>query len=153
RRTLYKGADASPAREDSPGGRRMGIPAHPDRQHRLRAWPLHLCAALALLSAACTQPQQSAKATRSDADPLPLMESVADWQLAQIGTRTGYPLDINRATWDPRGWIQGAFFVGLADLATRSSEPRFINAVLQRGTEQRWRPGDRPLHADDQVIG
>jgi unsaturated rhamnogalacturonyl hydrolase len=81
------------------------------------------------------------------------MESVADWQLAQIQSRTGYPPNVPNDTWNPRGWIQGAFFVGLADLATRSGESRFINAVMQRGAEQRWRPGDRPLHADDQVIG
>jgi unsaturated rhamnogalacturonyl hydrolase len=81
------------------------------------------------------------------------MESVADWQLAQLESHSGYPPDINPTTWNPRGWIQGAFFVGLADLATRSGEPRFINAVMQRGATQQWKPGDRPLHADDQVIG
>jgi len=51
------------------------------------------------------------------------MESVADWQLAQLESHSGYPPDINPTTWNPRGWIQGAFFVGLADLAQNERAP------------------------------
>jgi rhamnogalacturonyl hydrolase YesR len=80
------------------------------------------------------------------------MESVADWQLAHIEDRTAFPPKAPPDTWEPRGWIQSAFFVGLTDLADRSHERRFSQAVMDRGTSQRWQPGDRLTHADDQLI-
>jgi rhamnogalacturonyl hydrolase YesR len=88
-----------------------------------------------------------------EADPLPLMEAVADWQLAQLRNPTAYPANFNRSTWEPRGWIEAAFFAGLSDLAGRSASPRFANAVVEHGASQNWRLGDRLLHADDQAIG
>jgi rhamnogalacturonyl hydrolase YesR len=85
-------------------------------------------------------------------DPLDLMETVADWQLAHIEDRTAYPPNATPDTWEPRGWIQSVFFVGLTDLADRSRKPRFSQAIMNRGASQHWQPGDRLMHADDQLI-
>jgi rhamnogalacturonyl hydrolase YesR len=85
-------------------------------------------------------------------DPLGLMESVADWQLAHIENRGAYPANVAPDTWEPRGWIQSAFFIGLADLADRSHEVRFSQAVMDRGASQHWQPGERLMMADDQAI-
>ena len=120
-------------------------------------------AALAVLAGGCVQVGSTARSEASRglhpdaaADPLPLMEAVADWQLAQLKNPTAYakyPRSAGSDMRDPRGWIQGALFVGLADLADRSADPRFAQAVLDNGAAQKWRPGDRLLHADDQAIG
>jgi rhamnogalacturonyl hydrolase YesR len=69
-----------------------------------------------------------------------------------IQNRTSYPPGAIPQTWEPRAWIQGVFFVGLTDLADRSRERRFSQAVMDRGASQHWQPGDRLMHADDQVI-
>jgi rhamnogalacturonyl hydrolase YesR len=80
------------------------------------------------------------------------MESVADWQLAHIENRAAFPPNAPPDTWEPRGWIQSVFYIGLADLADRSGERRFSQAVMDRGASQHWQPGERLMHADDQVI-
>jgi len=80
---------------------------------------------------------------------LALSERVANWQLAHLGQ------PISKAapeTYDPRGWVQGAFFVGLAALAEVSPDPNFAQAVILQGKRLQWGLGPRPFHADDYVI-
>ncbi|KRA59551.1 glucuronyl hydrolase [Caulobacter sp. Root655] len=82
---------------------------------------------------------------------LTLGREVADWQLAHMD---GFDYThFHRYTADPRGWIQGALFVGLAAFAQRTGDPRYAQAVRAHGLAQGWGLGHRPLHADDQVIG
>jgi rhamnogalacturonyl hydrolase YesR len=84
------------------------------------------------------------------ADPVVLGSRVADWQLANVGR----PVPAQRPeTYDPRGWVMGAFYVGLAEFANRSGELRFGQAILDAGRAQNWQLGPRPTHADDYVIG
>jgi unsaturated rhamnogalacturonyl hydrolase len=115
--------------------------------------PCAVCIAIALLVVIGSACHGSSSHSAAAADPLVLMESVADWQLRQFQKRTGYPAEVTPATWEPRGWIQGVFFAGLADLATRSGAPRFAQALMERGAVAGWRLGDRLYHAEDQVIG
>jgi unsaturated rhamnogalacturonyl hydrolase len=79
------------------------------------------------------------------------MERVADWQLAHVNDVALY--GTSHRTLEPREWVKGAFFVGLTELADRSDKPRFAKALIDHGTAQQWRLGDRLLHADDHVIG
>lgn len=74
------------------------------------------------------------------------MERVADWQIANP-----VPPKVGRR--DPKGWEQGAFYVGLTHLADRSASPRFKAAILAHGAENNWQLGRRLYHADDHVIG
>jgi rhamnogalacturonyl hydrolase YesR len=74
---------------------------------------------------------------------LALTEHVAAWQLAHMNAPEAA---------DPRGWVQGSFFVGLAALADVSPDPAFAEAVLVHGRNQNWGLGPRPFHADDTVM-
>lgn len=86
------------------------------------------------------------------ADVLKLAERVADHQLQRYAdghAKAGLPLESFKET----GWVQGAFFVGLRDLADRSSNPKYKAAILARGQLNGYKPASRIYHADDQVIG
>ena len=84
-------------------------------------------------------------------DIIALAERVGDYQLATMaaGLRPNpaapYP--------DPRGWEQGALFVGLMSLADHSSRPEFAAVIHARGQANAWRLGDMVYDADDHVIG
>lgn len=79
-----------------------------------------------------------------------LAERVGDHQLATMAAglkpnpAAPYP--------DPRGWEQGALFVGLASLADHSPRPEFKAVILARGEANGWQPGERTYDADDLVI-
>ena len=108
-------------------------------------------AALIAMICGCTTAPATQGKHRPGSDPLALMEAVADWQLAHKEDAAIYGGP--GGSLDPRGWVQGAFFVGLTDLAERSRQPRFAQAVIDHGTAQEWRLGKRLRHADDHVIG
>ena len=85
------------------------------------------------------------------ASPLTLGRQVADWQLRHMDD-FDYT-HFHKYTADPRGWIQGAMFLGLTAFAERSGDPRYAQAISAHGAAQGWGLGARPLHADDYVIG
>ncbi|WP_082554620.1 glycoside hydrolase family 88/105 protein [Caulobacter sp. Root1455] len=94
----------------------------------------------------------SAAVPYARADVMRLAEKVADYQLATMAA--GYiPPNTSRDTADPKGWVQGALFVGLRDLADRSDNPAYRQAILARGLANQWELGKRFYHADDHVIG
>jgi len=80
---------------------------------------------------------------------LPVIERVADWQLDHLTEL--YPA--GRGTDDPRGWVQGVFWLGLTELADHSANPRYADALLRLGQSQEWKLGDRLYHADDHLVG
>jgi unsaturated rhamnogalacturonyl hydrolase len=80
-----------------------------------------------------------------------LMQRVADWQLAQIDmsyvpTKPNDPKSL-------RGWVSGAFYVGLSALADHSPDPKYAEAIVSLSRSQDWGLGPRPFHADDYVVG
>jgi rhamnogalacturonyl hydrolase YesR len=102
----------------------------------------HVARIISLFFAALTVP-----AAAAPGPILALTEHVAAWQLAHPTPPKAAP-----ETYDPRGWVQGAFFVGLTALADVSPDPAFTEAVLVHGKNQNWGLGPRPFHADDTVI-
>lgn len=76
---------------------------------------------------------------------------VADWQLGKRGDFATIPR-AGPETKSSRDWQQAAFYIGLAALADRSSDPRFREAVLANGRSNNWSLSPRPFHADDQAI-
>lgn len=95
---------------------------------------------------------QAGAAPFARAEVLRLAEKVADYQLATMAA--GYvPPNTSRDTADLKGWVQGALFVGLRDLADRSDNPAYRQAILARGLANQWELGKRFYHADDHVIG
>lgn len=79
---------------------------------------------------------------------LSTMEQVADWALAHPGASQ----PPSRNADQPLGWIMASFRIGLTQLADRSSNPRYADAILALGEQQDWKLGPRPFHADDQAI-
>lgn len=99
----------------------------------------------------------AAPAAIADADPaMPtataiLVETrrVADWQLANR-TNWGAMPAARPSVRNPRDWQQATFWVALTALADR--DPRYRKPLVELGRELGWKLGDKPYHADDQLI-
>jgi rhamnogalacturonyl hydrolase YesR len=117
-------------------------------------WTLGLAAAALLGVIFGVVLASNAQAAALPAPPqiLAVAEKVADWQIAHREDFSHIP-NAGRETRSSRDWQQGAFYVGLTELADRSAEARFREAVITNGVRNDWRLGDRPFHADDQIIG
>lgn len=120
----------------SPDGPRLAarVSARPVRRPALRR--------CALLAATCA----TLLAPGLWADPTPeeivgLMERAADWQLA------------HPSKWKPLEWHNAAFYAGVMALAKDSASPRFHDAMMKLGEDNRWQLGARPYHADDHAVG
>ncbi len=81
-----------------------------------------------------------------------LTRKVADYQIASLAAGL-IPANAAGDTPDPKNWVQGALFVGLAALANHSDDPLYTQVILQRSAANKWELGHRLYHADDQVIG
>ncbi len=93
-----------------------------------------------LLSGPDLLPQPPGSPTTPDS-VLRVMESVADWQLANP---SAHPLT---------DWTQGAGDAGFMALAGISGNPRYRDAMLKVGEGTRWQPGPRIYFADDHCVG
>lgn len=93
----------------------------------------------------------AAQAPLGRTEVMGLAEKVADYQLAMMAGGE-YPQNAALGSADPKGWVQGALFVGLIDLADHSDKPHYRQAVLSRGRANKWELGRRLYHADDHVI-
>lgn len=80
---------------------------------------------------------------------------VADYHIAQLAGGSAYPKVpvASHNPIDPKGWEQGAFFIGLTAFADATREPRFAQVVFERGKANEWALGNRVYHADDHMIG
>lgn len=107
--------------------------------------------ALGLFMTCAAQAEQSDKIAPSAT--LQAMESVGDWQLANLDPPPASIRTFREESSNPRSWEQAAFYVGLTQLAERSKSPRFREAILKHGRQEQWKLGDRKYHADDHAIG
>jgi len=83
-------------------------------------------------------------------DILAATRRVADWQIAHRDPDNAM-LATRPSARNPRDWQQATFWTALTELADR--DPRYRTVLLDLGRAQQWRLGDRPFHADDQLIG
>lgn len=79
--------------------------------------------------------------------------TAANWQLANLGNLEDYIRFISRETPNPRGWVKGTFFLGLADYAERTDQPLYLESLTAIANREQWRLGDRLYHADDHLVG
>jgi unsaturated rhamnogalacturonyl hydrolase len=91
------------------------------------------------------KPATAAPVTVADAlEPRALvaaMTKVAEWQLA------------NPSSHKPYEWHVAPFWSGLARFAPIATGPdRYFDAIRKNGEANEWKPGPRPLHADDNAI-
>ncbi len=101
--------------------------------------------------AAIATPAAPAAAMPAPAAILASTERVANWQLDHRDSFDYMPA-APASVRNPRDWQQATFWVALTELADRSRDPRYARALLDLGRAERWRLGDKPFHADDQLI-
>lgn len=101
--------------------------------------PMNAPAAATVAEPAMPQPAAILAATRR----------VADWQLANRSNWAAMPA-ARKSVQNPRDWQQATFWVALTELARR--DRRYAPPLLELGRDQGWKLGDRPFHADDQLI-
>lgn len=134
-----------------------------------RHGPHWLTAAVALLLCSCAAPPDlasarpaataatavaaNAPAVPASADILAVANRAADWQLAHMSDIASFVRHSTPQTDKPRGWVQGTFFLGLADFAEATGQRRYLAALGDIATGEGWRLGDRTYHADDHLVG
>ncbi|RHW19102.1 glycosyl hydrolase family 88 [Sphingomonas gilva] len=124
-----------------------------------RKWLLLFAFAGGLGTIGGCAPTQAVAPARTAATELPDRARVlataaraADWQLANLDDLSYMP-SARRSTANPRDWQQATFWVALTELADRSADPRYRDAILATGRRVGWKLGDRLHHADDHLIG
>ena len=122
-----------------------------ERSESAIAWPgVFAIVAIMLMGSARAFAQNAAPPELPPrAEILSLAEKAADWQLEDLAAAQA---DETRA-YHPRGWEQGAFWVGFTRLAEMTGEARYLDAVMRQGEANRWQLGSMPYFADDHVIG
>jgi rhamnogalacturonyl hydrolase YesR len=106
-----------------------------------------------------SEPQAIETTTESEAQPqavassavVELANKAANWQLAHMDDFS-YVRTFQGHTEFDRGWIQGAFYVGLTRWAKTTNNSIYWQVLQQKGEAAHWRLGDLVWHADDQVI-
>lgn len=100
-----------------------------------------------------TQPAPAVQAQPAMPRPAAILAEtrrVADWQLANRTNWATMPA-ARKSVQNPRDWQQATFWIALTDLAHR--DRRYARPLLDLGRELQWKLGDKPYHADDQLIG
>jgi unsaturated rhamnogalacturonyl hydrolase len=116
-------------------------------------------AALGLLSGCTTTETAAVNVQAAAVDSLQpavirqTADRAANWQLANMTNYPDFIRNISPQTDKRRGWVQGTFFLGLADYAERTGQPRYQDALIKIAQEEGWRLGDRLYHADDHLVG
>lgn len=110
------------------------------------------CLAFSTSQAIAAPAPQSPQVVDLPSSALTLGRAVADWQLRHMDGQFDYVKTHRENTQKPRGWIQGAFYVGLSAFAERTGDLTYTGAIWTHGDEEGWGLGKRPLHADDHVI-
>lgn len=78
---------------------------------------------------------------------------VADWQLANMDNFEDYIPSFMHRTIEKRGWVQGAFFIGLAKWAEAGNKPGYFDWLRNYAETEGYNLGPRIYHADDHVVG
>lgn len=87
----------------------------------------------------------------SSEQTLQQMEKVANWQLPRIDS-LAY-LDFKKGESLEQGrWVQGAFYIGLTEIAERSNNPFYTKWISYKANELDWQLGKIPYFGDDQLI-
>lgn len=97
--------------------------------------------------------QTEASSVFSDEQVKLVANRAADWQLANLDNLDSYIRFISRETPNPRGWVKGTFFLGLADYAEITGQPVYLDSLGAIANREEWKLGNRLYHADDHLVG
>lgn len=76
---------------------------------------------------------------------LQIARKVADWQIENFQEN-------KYARTEPKGWIAGAFYMGLCDFAELTGEQHYFDWLIKTFNKQYWQVADRMYHADDVCV-
>lgn len=80
------------------------------------------------------------------------VDKAANWQLARMDNFEEYIPTFLHRTVEDRGWVQGAFYLGLVRWAIATNNQDYLTFLRNHGEAQNWQLGDRTFHADDHVV-
>lgn len=87
------------------------------------------------------------------ADIVNAMNAAADWQVQRMDNFESYIPSFVSRTQDKRGWVQGAFLLGLTRWAQETDNKAYFDFLRTYGEDQDWKLAVRTYHADDHVVG
>ncbi len=127
----------------------------------LRSLALGLLPLTALLASCATTVSDSSTAAAqvesasvfSDEQVKLVANRAANWQLANLDNLDSYIRFISRETPNPRGWVKGTFFLGLADYAEITGQSGYFDSLGAIANREEWKLGNRLYHADDHLVG
>lgn len=80
------------------------------------------------------------------------INAAADWQLAHMEDFESYVPSLVIRTKEPRGWVQGTFYLGLVRWAEKTGNDAYFDYLRAHGEKEGWELGPRIYHGDDHVI-
>jgi len=79
-------------------------------------------------------------------------KAAAEWQLGTISDLSYLPNRIPQSSYN-RGWVKGAFYIGLERFAKKTNNQKYLNLLLNESYENGFELGERYWHGDDQIMG
>jgi len=79
-------------------------------------------------------------------------KAAAEWQLGTINDLSYLPNKIPPSTYN-RGWVKGAFYIGLERFALKTNNQDYLQLLLNESLENGFELGERYWHGDDQIMG
>ena len=117
---------------------------------------LILSSALTIGVAGCAQTPNSYNGTQalspSMTDAASYGKAAAEWQLSTISDLSYLPNKIPPSTYN-RGWVKGAFYIGLERFAEKTGNQKYLDLLLNESYENGFELGHRYWHGDDQIFG
>lgn len=118
-----------------------------------------LASCLSLALAACNSSPNTSPTSSSIESALPKMvdatsygNAAAAWQLSTINDLSYLPNKIPQSSYN-RGWVKGAFYIGLERFAEKTGNQEYLNLLRNESYENGFELGERYWHGDDQIFG
>jgi rhamnogalacturonyl hydrolase YesR len=106
--------------------------------------------AINMATGADTNSFASSKAT-ADNSPAAIGARVAQWQLDAFDDLSYLDIKVPESSYD-RGWVKGAFFVGLDRFARATNDKALFVTLRQESLNNGFEVGERYWHGDDQTM-
>ncbi len=116
---------------------------------------LVLSSVLCLSAAGCGQDtavQGAEQTLPTMTDAASYGNAAAQWQLGTINDLSYLPNRIPQSSYN-RGWVKGAFYIGLERFAKKTNNQDYLNLLLNESFENGFELGERYWHGDDQIMG
>lgn len=117
---------------------------------------LILSSVLTIGITACAQTPNSYNGTQALSpvmtDAASYGKAAAEWQLSTIDDLSYLPNKIPQSSYN-RGWVKGAFYIGLERFAEKTGNQKYLELLLNESYENGFELGHRYWHGDDQIFG